>query len=46
MTFSLDEETVQKLRKIAQQTKKPQSMVVREAVAVYSTREEDRKSVV
>ena len=40
VTFSLDEETVQKLRKIAQRTKKPQSMVVREAVAEYAVRED------
>ena len=40
VTFTLDEETVQKLRKIAQRTKKPQSMVVREAVAEYAVRED------
>jgi predicted transcriptional regulator len=40
VTFTLDEETVQKLRKIAQRTKKPQSMVVREAVAEYAARED------
>ena len=36
VTFTLDEETVQKIRRIAQRTRKPQSLVVREAVAQYS----------
>jgi predicted transcriptional regulator len=40
VTFTLDEETVRRLRKMAERTKKPQSLVVREAVAQYSTRDE------
>lgn len=40
LTFSLDDETVQTLRKTAQRTRKPQSLVVREAIAQYAAREE------
>ena len=40
VTFTLDEETVRRLRKIADRTKKPQSLVVREAVAHYAARDE------
>lgn len=40
MTFTLDEETVRKIRKLAERTKKPQSLIVREAVAHYSARDE------
>lgn len=40
VTFTLDEDTVRKLRKMAERTKKPQSLVVREAVAQYSARDE------
>ena len=40
VTFTLDEETVRRLRKIADRTKKPQSLVVREAVKHYAAREE------
>jgi predicted transcriptional regulator len=40
VTFTLDEETVRRLRKIADRTKKPQSLVVREAVADYAARDE------
>lgn len=40
VTFTLDEETVRKLRKMAERTKKPQSLVVREAVARYTARED------
>lgn len=40
VTFSLDDETVDTLRKAAQRTRKPQSLVVREAIAQYATREE------
>jgi predicted DNA-binding protein len=40
VTFTLDEETVRRLRKIADRTKKPQSLVVREAVEHYAAREE------
>lgn len=39
LTFSLDDETVRLLRKLAARTKKPQSLVVREAVALYAARE-------
>lgn len=36
VTFTLDENTVRTLRKMAERTKKPQSLVVREAVARYA----------
>lgn len=39
-TFVLDEQTVQILRRIAARENKPQSMVVREAVAHYAARDE------
>lgn len=38
LTFSVDEATVQTLRKTAERLNKPQSMVVREAVAEYAAR--------
>ena len=37
LTFSLDDETVQLLRALAERKQKPQSHVVREAVAVYAS---------
>src|SRR5204863_5729591 len=40
LTFSLDEETVRILRRISEQKRKAQSLVVREAIAEYSGREE------
>lgn len=40
LTFSLDEETVQALRKAAERSRKPQSLVVREAIAEYAARDE------
>ena len=40
VTFTLDDETVQTIRKIAERTKKPQSLVVREAVAQYNVRDD------
>ena len=40
LTFSLDDETVQALRKAAERTRKPQSLIVREAIAQYAAREE------
>lgn len=40
VTFSLDDETVRTLRKLAERAKKPQSLVVREAVAQYAARDE------
>jgi hypothetical protein len=39
-TFTLDEDTLRTIRKLADRTKKPQSQVVREAVAHYAAREE------
>lgn len=40
VTFSLDDETVQLLRRVAERSRKAQSLVVREAVAQYAAREE------
>lgn len=40
LTFSLDEETVDALRKAAQRARKAQSLIVREAIAQYTTRED------
>ena len=40
LTFSLHEESVQTLRRVAQRSRKPQSLVVREAIAQYAEREE------
>jgi hypothetical protein len=40
VTFILDDETVRAIRTIAERRKKPQSAVVREAVAVYARQEE------
>jgi len=39
-TFSLDEATVEALRKMASRQRKPQSQVVREAIAHYAARED------
>ena len=39
VTFTLDDETVRALRKMADRTRKPQSLVVREAVAQYAAQE-------
>jgi hypothetical protein len=38
LTFSLDDETVRRLRATAERLGKPQSLVVREAVAEYAAR--------
>ena len=38
VTFTLDDATVAELRRTAARLKKPQSLVVREAVAEYSAR--------
>ena len=38
LTFSLDDQTVRLLRATAERLRKPQSMVVREAVAEYGAR--------
>jgi hypothetical protein len=40
VTFTLDDDTVRTLRTIAERRKKPQSLVVREAVAAYAAQEE------
>ncbi len=40
VTFTLDEDTIRKLRKMADRAKKPQSLVVREAVAHYAARDD------
>ena len=40
LTFSLDDETVATLRRTAARLRKPQSAVVREAVAHYAARED------
>jgi hypothetical protein len=40
LTFSLDEEAVQTLRRVAARSRKPQSLIVREAIAQYAEREE------
>jgi DNA-binding GntR family transcriptional regulator len=39
-TFTLDDDTLRTIRKMAARAKKPQSLVVREAVAHYAAREE------
>ena len=40
LTFSLDEESVQTLRRVSERSRKPQSLIVREAIAQYAEREE------
>lgn len=40
LTFSLDDATVSALRAAAQRTRKPQSLIVREAIAHYASRED------
>ena len=40
VTFSLDDEAVRLLRTVAERTRKPQSMIVREAITHYAAREE------
>jgi len=40
LTFSLDEATVRTLRQAAERSRKPQSLIVREAIAQYAEREE------
>ena len=39
-TFTLDEETMALIRAIAERKRKPRSMVLREAVAVYAAQED------
>lgn len=43
LTFSLDEQTVTRLKRLAKQTRKPQSLIVREAIERYGS-EPDRYS--
>jgi predicted DNA-binding protein len=45
LTFSLDDETVRTLRAIAERRKRPQSLVVREAIAMYAARDEKLTNV-
>lgn len=40
LTFSLDDETVAALRKAAERSRKPQSLIVREAIAEFTARDE------
>lgn len=40
LTFSLDDATVEQLRKTATRLRKPQSLVVREAIASYAAKED------
>jgi predicted DNA-binding protein len=40
LTFSLDEASVRTLRRVAERTRKPQSLIVREAIEQYAEREE------
>jgi Arc/MetJ-type ribon-helix-helix transcriptional regulator len=40
LTFSLDDETVRILRRVSEQKRKAQSLVVREAIAEYGARED------
>jgi hypothetical protein len=40
VTFSLDDAIVRLLRRTAERARKPQSLVVREAIAQYAAREE------
>lgn len=40
LTFSLDDDSVRVLRETARRTRKPQSLVVREAIARYASEED------
>ena len=40
LTFSLDEASLQTLRRVAARSRKPQSLIVREAIAQYAERED------
>jgi predicted transcriptional regulator len=40
VTYTLDDQTVSRIRKLAHRSGKPQSLIVREAVAHYAAREE------
>ena len=46
LTFSLDEEAVRTLRRVAERSRKPQSLIVREAIVQYAEREEVLPAVV
>jgi ribbon-helix-helix CopG family protein len=43
-TFTVDDETLRTIRKLADRSRKPQSWIVREAVAHYAAREEKLSS--
>ena len=45
LTFSLDDATVRTLRETADRHRKPQSVIVREAIAEYAAREETLPAV-
>ena len=45
LTFSLDDATVRILRETADRHRKPQSVIVREAIAEYAAREETLPAV-
>ena len=40
LTFSLDAASVQTLRQVAERSRKPQSLIVREAIAQYAERDQ------
>ena len=40
VTYTLDDDTVRQIRRLADRSRKPQSAVVREAVAHYAARED------
>jgi predicted DNA-binding protein len=40
LTFSLDDASVQTLRRLAERTRKPQSQVIREAIESHAARED------
>ncbi len=41
VTFTIDDETARRLRKLSERARKPQSLIVREAIAHYAAAEED-----
>lgn len=43
LTFSVDEDTARRLRRLAHRTKKPQSLIVREAIARYADSPDDAR---
>ena len=44
LTVTVDDETAQRLRKLADRKKKPQSQIVREALAYYDANPPDEKT--